>query len=106
MNPLTEVWFWLLIISIIGFIISFVLFETYNQAIPVWIWVIYFVSIALLAASFIIFCYRMHCHHQLEACYDTKKLITYHNVCENTESALVLQPLEEQTPMRQFDRIY
>jgi hypothetical protein len=115
MNPLTEIWFWLLIISIIGFIIAFILFETYNQVvdgkivIPGWIWVIYFVSIAILVMAFVIFCYRMYRHYQhlemLEACYGVvpappiKKSVTCPVQCDTpcettTEPVMILQPVE------------
>ena len=78
MNPLKEPWFWLLIISVIGLIIAFILFETQSQVVegrtvtPTWIWAIYLVAIGVLAIAFIVFCYRMHRHYQhkelLEAC--------------------------------------
>ncbi len=128
MNPLTEIWFWLLIISIIGFIISFILFETSGQivdgktVIPAWVWVIYFISIILLIAAFIIFCYRMHRHYQhlemLEACYGivpklpAKKMAKCPTECDDpckvtvmtkvVEPTLILQPLEQPVKTEQI----
>lgn len=50
MNPFKKLWFWLLILSVIGFITSFVMFERYGQtnnpsdSTPVWVWILFIVS--------------------------------------------------------------
>jgi len=52
-NPFKKLWFWLLILSIIGFITAFVLFErlgqtnTGNNTTPGWIWIVFLVSFIL-----------------------------------------------------------
>lgn len=61
MNPLTKIWFWLLILSIIGFITSFVAFETTSQSNdtprsrPAWVWVLFIISIAFFLVSFFLY---------------------------------------------------
>jgi hypothetical protein len=61
MNPFVKLWFWFLIVSIIGFIVSIVLFETQstienNQNIfPIWVWSIFIVSIIIFVIAFILF---------------------------------------------------
>lgn len=72
MNPFLKVWFWLLILSIIGFIITFVAFErngqTYQgQPTPWWVWALFVFSAILLIASLILFCIdRANYYRQLE----------------------------------------
>ena len=106
MNPLTEVWFWLLIISIIGFIISFVLFETKNRtingqtSIPVWIWVIYFVSIGLFAAALIIFCYRIY-RHQVH-----NRGVRYGVIPSEPLVPVPIEQVVEEVPNGQLGRMY
>ena len=61
MNPFRKVWFWLLILSIIGFIISFILFERYGQtntgntSTPGWIWVIFILSIIFWIVALVLY---------------------------------------------------
>lgn len=77
MNPFKKVWFWLLILSIIGFIISFVLFEKYGQtnndtSTPGWIWVIFIISFIFWIIALILYAVDMASYHRnreiAEAC--------------------------------------
>lgn len=61
MNPFTKIWFWLLVLSIIGFILSVIFFEIMgeasggNNSTPVWIWIIFILSIIFLIVAFILY---------------------------------------------------
>lgn len=61
MNPLVKIWFWLLLLSIIGFIISLVMFEAYGQTntddptTQPWIWVMFAVSFAFWVIALILY---------------------------------------------------
>lgn len=61
MNPLIKVWFWLLILSIIGFIISLFLFERFGQtntrdsSTEWWIWVILILSVVIWTIALILY---------------------------------------------------
>jgi hypothetical protein len=78
MNPFTKIWFWLLILSIIGLILSFVFFETQatnnngQWTVPIWVWVIFILSIVFAIISFILYCFDIAAHYKrleiAEAC--------------------------------------
>ena len=78
MNPFRKLWFWLLILSIIGFIISFILFEQYGQtntgntSTPGWIWIIFIVSFILWIIALILYIVDVAAYHRgleiAEAC--------------------------------------
>ncbi|CAH6419979.1 Hypothetical protein HVR_LOCUS1036 [uncultured virus] len=78
MNPFTKVWFWLLILSIIGFIISLVLYERYgqtntgNSSTPGWIWVIFILSIIFWIVALVLYIVDVAAYHRrmeiAEAC--------------------------------------
>jgi hypothetical protein len=61
MNIFTTIWFWLLIISIIGFIVTVISFETLGQtsstsnSTPVWVWIIFAISVAFFILAFILY---------------------------------------------------
>jgi len=50
-NPFNKIWFWLLVLSIIGFFLSFIFFETSGQVslnsnvTPTWIWILFSLSL-------------------------------------------------------------
>jgi hypothetical protein len=78
MNPFTKIWFWLLILSIIGFILSFIFFESMGQttagntSTPAWIWVIFVLSIIFFVVAFILYAVDVAAYHRrmeiAEAC--------------------------------------
>ena len=78
MNPLTKIWFWLLILSIIGFIIALIGFETSGQtnttntSTPVWIWVVFALSLLFWIIALILYCIDVAAYHRrmeiAEAC--------------------------------------
>lgn len=82
-NPFATVWFWLLIISIIGIITGLILFEIFRLKTDThwWIWTILGISISLFVISFIWFIVSMSNHYKKleieEACgeYPGKKKI-------------------------------
>jgi len=61
MNPVVKVWFWLLILSIIGFIIAIIFFETTGEvapgvvSTPIWIWIVFAVCLILFIIAFILY---------------------------------------------------
>lgn len=61
MNPFRKVWFWLLILSIIGFIITFIGYERFGQTntgtstTPWWIWIVFGLSFILWAVALILY---------------------------------------------------
>ena len=61
MNPFTKIWFWLLVLSIIGFILGLIFFETMGQtttgvnSTPIWIWIIFILSLVFLIVAFILY---------------------------------------------------
>ena len=57
MNIFNKLWFWLLVLSIIGFIVTFILFETITEtsAYPPWIWIIFGISISVVLVAFILY---------------------------------------------------
>lgn len=78
MNPFAKVWFWLLILSIIGFILSFIFFERIGQtntdssSTPAWIWIVFIISLILFFAAFILYAIDVAAYHRrmeiAEAC--------------------------------------
>jgi hypothetical protein len=78
MNPFRKLWFWLLILSIIGFIIAFVLFEMYGQtttgntSTPGWIWIIFILSLLFWVIALILYAVDVAAYHKrmeiAEAC--------------------------------------
>jgi len=78
MNPITTIWFWLLILSIIGFIIGLIGFETSgettgnNTTTPAWIWVILILSLIFFIIAFILYIVDLaaynRCMEIAEAC--------------------------------------
>lgn len=78
MNPFMKVWFWLLILSIIGFIIAFITFESSGQGLsnntstPAWVWIILIISFVFLIASFVLYVLDLSAYHRrveiAEAC--------------------------------------
>lgn len=73
-----KLWFWLLIISIIGFIIAFVAFERYaitnntTTQTPGWVWVILIIAFLFFIVSLILYALDMANYHRkreiAEAC--------------------------------------
>lgn len=61
MNPLAKIWFWLLLLSIIGFIVSLIMFEAYGQTntdeptTQPWIWVMFAISFAFWVIALILY---------------------------------------------------
>ena len=102
MNPLYELWFWLLIIGIIGLIVAVILFEGYAAkgngivSVPNWIWVVFIAAIIVVIISCIIYCYRAYREHQLIACCDKSMVISEvtRSIAPITTEPLILQPLE------------
>ena len=78
MNPFTKIWFWLLVISIIGFIISLIFFEIMgqtapdNDSTPAWIWIIFILSIIIFIIAFVLYAIDIAGYHRkmeiAEAC--------------------------------------
>ena len=78
MNPLMKLWFWLLIISIIGFIIAFIAFERYSitngtsTQTPGWVWIVLIISFLFWLVSLILYALDMANYHRkreiAEAC--------------------------------------
>lgn len=78
MNPLMKLWFWLLIISVIGFIVAFVAFERYSVTnntstkTPGWVWVVLIISFLFWIVSLILYALDMANYHRkreiAEAC--------------------------------------
>lgn len=78
MNPFTKIWFWLLILSIIGFVLTFIFFETMgqtssgNNSTPGWIWIIFILSIIFFIVAFILYAIDLSAYHRrmeiAEAC--------------------------------------
>lgn len=78
MNPFRKLWFWLLILSIIGFIISFVGFERYGQtntgntSTPAWIWIVFILSFIFWIVALILYAVDIAAYHKrmeiAEAC--------------------------------------
>jgi hypothetical protein len=68
LNPFTTFWFWLLIFSIVGFIVSIIFYETSGQtatgntSTPGWIWTMFIISIFLFVLSFILYWLDLRCH--------------------------------------------
>lgn len=61
MNPFVKLWFWLLILSIIGYLIAFSGFETVgqsmtNQLTPIWVWIVLGLSFAASIAALVLYC--------------------------------------------------
>ena len=62
MSVLRSAWFWLLLLSLIGLILSFVFFELYGTTqngvwtYPDWAWIMFLVSIFIFAVAFVLFC--------------------------------------------------
>lgn len=70
MNPFTSVWFWLLILSIIVFIVAFILFETTgetntssNSTSP-WVWILIAIGFLLWVIALILFAVAMSNYHK------------------------------------------
>lgn len=61
MNVLTTAWFWVLILSIIFFIIAVIMFQRYGQvntnatSTPGWVWALFALAFILLLIAFILF---------------------------------------------------
>lgn len=60
MNPFVKLWFWLLIMSIIGYLIAFASFEALGEAssyseIPIWIWIVFALSFIASIAALILY---------------------------------------------------
>jgi hypothetical protein len=61
LNPVTKAWFWLLIISIIGLILTFIFFEILGQlspsntTTPSWIWIFFIVVVIVFIIALILF---------------------------------------------------
>lgn len=60
LNPFKKVWFWILILCIIGFIVSLSLFESMGQtatgsSTPIWIWVLFGISILLWIVALVLY---------------------------------------------------
>lgn len=78
MNPFTKIWFWLLILSIIGFVLTFIFYETMgqttsgNNSTPGWIWIIFILSIIFFIVAFILYAIDLAAYHRrmeiAEAC--------------------------------------
>ena len=78
MNPFNKLWFWLLIISLIGFIIALIFLETQSETVightstPMWIWIMFGVAGLFFIVSFVLYCITLSNHHRdleiAEAC--------------------------------------
>ena len=61
MNPFYKLWFWLLIMSIVGYLVAFAMYETFGQTntaesvTPVWIWVILGVAFLFSIAALVLY---------------------------------------------------
>lgn len=78
MNPFITTWFWLLIISIIGIVISVILFETRNLIdIAAWIWVLFILSIIFFIIAFALYCIDLYAYHQYIKSLCTQSCIQY-----------------------------
>jgi hypothetical protein len=60
LNPFKKVWFWILILSIIGFIVALATFESMGQtttgnSTPIWIWVIFGLSILFWIVALVLY---------------------------------------------------
>lgn len=70
MNPFTSVWFWLLVLSIIAFIVAFILFETTGETntdsttTNPWVWILIAVGFALWIIALVIFAVSMANWHK------------------------------------------
>jgi len=91
MNPFTKIWFWLLILSIIGFVATIIMFETLGQTSDnVWTWTVFVISIILFMLAFILYasdyphtkrCEEKYTNHQLitspciqKMCYERREM--------------------------------
>jgi len=90
MNLFTKFWFWLLILSIIGFIIFFIGFEVSvhsnpnNVTTPAWIWVVFGISVFLFIVAAILYYISASCCVSLELvtdCGDPAPKIEYPKKC-------------------------
>lgn len=78
MNPFSKIWFWLLILSIIGFILALVLYERYGQTrtgastTPGWIWIIFVISFIFWLVALVLYVVDVAAYHRrmeiAEAC--------------------------------------
>jgi hypothetical protein len=73
MNPAAHAWFWLLIISIIGFILTFIFFEVWggsntgNANIPMWLWILFIVFFVIFIIAFILYAVKVSQYHKARA---------------------------------------
>lgn len=71
MNPLTKIWFWVLLAALIAIILAVVFFELYGRDI-MWIWILYGVGIFLAIIAFILFCIDVAAYYRKlheQSCY-------------------------------------
>lgn len=89
MSAWTSFWFWLTMLSIIGFIAVFVTIQVvtnYNP--PLWIWYLYGISMAFLVVGFILYCYESAQHWRVRGVYEEWLKC----------SGVVLQPVVREEP--------
>lgn len=89
MSAWTSFWFWLTMLSIVGFIAVFVTIQVvtnYNP--PLWIWYLYGISMAFLVVGFILYCYESAQHWRVRG--------EYQSYLE--ASGMVLQPVMQEAP--------
>lgn len=77
-NPFTKIWFWLLLLSIVGFIMFFIFIETQGETAankgttPMWIWILFMISLGFFLLAFILYAIDLSNYHKnleiLEAC--------------------------------------
>lgn len=70
MNVLKKAWFWLLLISIVAFIVGFILFETQGQTssgkivTPWWVWMVFGVALGLFIIALIMYLFDVAAYHR------------------------------------------
>lgn len=72
MNPIATFWFWLLILSIICFILALIFYEIYgetsnlNTSTPWWVWLLFFLGLILWIVALILYAlYMDKCKREL-----------------------------------------
>lgn len=89
-------WFWLLLLSIIGFVIFFVLYET-NATVraggsaPLWIWLVFIISLIVFLLALVLYIFSgMRCKFVF-VCKD--------DVCSKPEPPCAAKPVVQQHPL-------
>lgn len=99
MNPLTKVWFWLLLISIVLFLLAFGFFEGFGQTntdeteTPVWIWVLFGIAFFFWLAAAILYGMEYAAYKKAVACGlidPPVKTETYDCPCDTTDTCVTV----------------